>query len=267
MYITDGHSLNLQLMSLAALGATFLFFLLMFLMPYVFFYFLPYGFMVNKSFTQMPKHIQLIGGISNTITFSIPIAISLAMYIKLTLSAKNQDHDMPGEEDQQPDITSSSLKVTPWRKNKVSPQKPPNVIIPTLNTVNETSSESSGIHIIETVSMRIQNNMSGIEPSTHPDQDLVDPEEAGRYPRRPSIEIEASLRSMKANLLMLLLFFLHCFLLLIPSDTWRMFAGIIFESSLKFLLPTVTTISNFGPVKELVVIYLQRMFRPRVPSS
>jgi hypothetical protein len=46
-----------------------------------------------------------------------------------------------------------------------------------------------------------------------------------------------------------------------------MFAALIFESTMKFLLPTVTTISNFGPVREVVALYLQRMFRQRVPSA
>jgi hypothetical protein len=182
---------------------------------------------------------------------------------------KKRDHAAADEEDQPPDIISNSsdLKITPWRKNTVAPNKPQDVAVPTLNMINETSSQSADIHIIETVTIQTMSNINGIQSSTHPGSCPDDPEEVGQYPRRPSMEIEAALRSMKTNLLMLLLFFLNCFLLLIPSDTWRMLSSLIVESLLKFVLPTVTTISNFGPVKEVVALYLQRMFHQRVPSA
>jgi hypothetical protein len=259
----------LQVITLAALGASFIVLQLLSIAPYVILYFLPYGFMVTKSFTQMPGHIQLVVGISNTIIFSTPIIISLTMYIILTNAVKKRDHAAADEEDQAPDISSNSsnLKITPWRKNTVAPNKPQDVAIPTLNTINETSSQSSGIHIIETVTIQTKSNIKNIQSSTHPDTCPDDPEEVGRYPHRPSMEIEAALRSMKTNLLMLLLFFLNFFLLLIPYDTWRVFWDLIVQSLLKFVLPTFTTISNFGPVREVVAIYLQRMFHRRVPSA
>ncbi len=74
-----------------------------------------------------------------------------------------------------------------------------------------------------------------------------------------SPEIDAALRSMKTNLLMLLLFFINTLILFIPHPHWRLFVAGNFESLLKFLLPTVTTISNFGPVKEVVKIYMNNL--------
>ncbi len=75
-------------------------------------------------------------------------------------------------------------------------------------------------------------------------------------PEEPNAEIEVALRSMKTNLLMLLLFMMTGFIFLIPPLERKMFTAIMFQSFLKLLLPTVMTISNFGPVKEVARIYL-----------
>jgi hypothetical protein len=251
--------------SIASLGAFFFFLLMLLLAPFIILYFLPYGFMVNKSFTQMPGHIKVMGGILYTFIFSTPVIISVVMYIKLTLAVKMQDI-VPGIKDKPPETSSnlSNLKITSWHKNIVTPNNPRNVAVLTLNTINENSSESSDIHILDTVNVRTKNNTSSIQPTTHPHPDRC-PD--GPEDQRSSLEIEAALRSMKTNLLMLLLFFFHCFLLLIPSDRWRMLGVLIVESLLKFLLPTVTTISNFGPVKEPVALYLQQTFCTRRVSS
>ena len=77
--------------------------------------------------------------------------------------------------------------------------------------------------------------------------------------KQSSAEIEALLRSMKTNLMMLLLFFANTFIHFIPSLHGKIAAAIIFEAVLKLLLPTVTIISNFGPVKDIVKLYLENM--------
>jgi hypothetical protein len=84
-------------------------------------------------------------------------------------------------------------------------------------------------------------------------------------PEEPNAEMEAALRSMKTNLLMLLLFMMTGFIFLIPPLEWKMFAAIMFQSFLKLLLPIVTTISNFGPVKEVARIYFEN-FKERWTS-
>jgi hypothetical protein len=75
----------------------------------------------------------------------------------------------------------------------------------------------------------------------------------------PNAEIEATLRSMKTNFLMLLLFLLIIFIGFIPSPHWKMFVGCFVQSLIKFFLPIVTTISNFGPVKKVVKAYLENL--------
>ena len=77
--------------------------------------------------------------------------------------------------------------------------------------------------------------------------------------KQSSAEIEALLRSMKTNLMMLLLFFANTFIHFIPSLHGKIAAAIIFEVVLKLLLPTVTIISNFGPVKDIVKLYLENL--------
>ena len=85
-------------------------------------------------------------------------------------------------------------------------------------------------------------------------QGLIEPK-----PKQSSAEIKAVLRSMKTNLMMLLLFFANTFILFIPSAHGKIAAAIIFEAILKLLLPTVTIISNFGPVKDIVKLYLENL--------
>ena len=60
------------------------------------------------------------------------------------------------------------------------------------------------------------------------------------------------MRSMKTNLMMLILFFINTLILFIPSAHGKIIIAIVFEAILKLLLPAVTTISNFGPVKDVV---------------
>ena len=72
---------------------------------------------------------------------------------------------------------------------------------------------------------------------------------------KEEIERIAALRSMKTNLLMLLLFLIYGLFTFVPTMKWKMFLFILFESFLKCLMPIVTTLSNFGPVKRVAKIY------------
>ena len=84
---------------------------------------------------------------------------------------------------------------------------------------------------------------------------------------KESAEIESALRSMKTNLMMLVLFFANCLILFLPTVELKLFLGPFYASLLKFLLPTVTTISNFGPIKKVVKLYLQNLMPRRDVES
>ena len=68
-------------------------------------------------------------------------------------------------------------------------------------------------------------------------------------------ERAAALRSMKTNLLMLVLFVVYGFFSFVPTLKWKIFLFALFESMLKCMMPIVTTLSNFGPVKNVAKMY------------
>ena len=72
---------------------------------------------------------------------------------------------------------------------------------------------------------------------------------------KEEIERDAALRSMKTNLLMLALFIVYGFFPFVPTMKWKLFLLILFESMLKCMMPIVTTLSNFGPVKNVAKMY------------
>ena len=78
--------------------------------------------------------------------------------------------------------------------------------------------------------------------------------------RHHRLEIEAALRSMKTNFILLLIFFLNILLMFfLPQNKSAAIVGISLEIVMKFALPTITAISNFGPVKDMIKLYLQSM--------
>lgn len=77
--------------------------------------------------------------------------------------------------------------------------------------------------------------------------------------KKNSAEIESALRSMKTNLAMLILFFGTCLIFALPTVQMKLIIGISYQSILKFVLPTVTMISNFGPIRDVVILYLQNL--------
>jgi hypothetical protein len=125
-----------------------------------------------------------------------------------------------------------------------------------LNVINEASSVSN-TDAIEVIGIEVI-QIDGTEQNTHPGI----PQTSIPLQRPSSNELEASARAMKTNLLMLILFVLNYTLLLFPSASWRTLMAYICVIVLKFLVPVVTTISNFGPVRELMTVYFQSIFQP-----
>ena len=73
--------------------------------------------------------------------------------------------------------------------------------------------------------------------------------------KREETERNAALRSMKTNLLMVLMFPAIGLFTLAPTMKWKLFLFIVFESLLKCIMPIFTTLSNFGPMKRVAKMY------------
>ncbi len=67
--------------------------------------------------------------------------------------------------------------------------------------------------------------------------------------KRQEAEQMSALRSLKTNLIMILLVGLSMMFLLIPSKTWQAYFCIVDTSFQKGFLPVVTTMANFGTVR------------------
>jgi hypothetical protein len=214
--------------------------------------------MVKKRFVQMPRYIQIIGHISNMIIWNIPVIISIAVYFKIMMRGKNMESvsaSIDKNRSQNVNTISAGIIIKRKRLNPVA-QEAHNVAGLTLNVINEASS-TSNTNDVEAANVEVI-QIQDTEQNSHPDI----PQSSSPQPRISSRELEASARAMKTNLLMLLLFFLNYSLLIIPSMNWTTFMATVFATILKFLIPTVTTISNFGPVRELMTVYLQSIFQP-----
>ena len=74
--------------------------------------------------------------------------------------------------------------------------------------------------------------------------------------KKEEIERQAALRSMKTNLLTILLFAALGLFQFVPTIKWKYVLFILFESILKCMIPIVTTLTNFGPVKQVAKMYL-----------
>jgi hypothetical protein len=214
--------------------------------------------MANKGFHQMPRHIQIIGHVYNIIIWIIPVIISIAVYIKIIRRGKNlaiSSTSLDKNRSQHINTISAGIIIQRQRLNPVA-QEPQNVVGPRLNSINETSSTSNtnAIEVANVEVLQIQDSEQNTYPSI--------PQSFSPQPRFSSHKLEASARAMKTNLLMLLLFCLNYSLLIIPSVNWTKFMAFIFATILKFLIPTVTTISNFGPVRELMMAYLHNIIQP-----
>ena len=231
-------------------------------LTYVILYFLPYGFITEKSFTQMPVHIIIAGNASNFIVFSIPIVVSVVVYLVLTKEVQRR-RQLEQEEHQEVSVQVISFPPEKFRDVSLDDSSELELSCSVqdlpypLNMVPE-DPEASQAHGDEkkvkkprvVLSARTRSNR-GLKAKI---EGLIEPKA-----KQSSAEIEAALRSMKTNLMMLLMFFVNTFILFIPSVHGKIVAAIVFEAILKLLLPTVTTVSNFGPVKDVVKLYLENL--------
>ena len=83
-----------------------------------------------------------------------------------------------------------------------------------------------------------------------PKLDIDDPER-----RKVEAEIESAIRSLKPNLILIfLLLFLVTFFLFSPLE-WQLYSIATIESLEKSLLPTLTTMANFNPIRLVISKY------------
>jgi hypothetical protein len=194
--------------------------------------------MVKKRFVQMPRYIQIIGHISNMIIWNIPVIISIAVYFKIMMRGKNMESvsaSIDKNRSQNVNTISAGIIIKRKRLNPVA-QEAHNVAGLTLNVINEASS-TSNTNDVEAANVEVI-QIQDTEQNSHPDI----PQSSSPQPRISSRELDS--------------------LLIIPSMNWTTFMATVFATILKFLIPTVTTISNFGPVRELMTVYLQSIFQP-----
>jgi hypothetical protein len=237
-------------------------------LPYIILYFLPYGYLVNKAFLQMPWHIQIIGHISNITIFITPTLISITVYLAMIsranklkipseLGAKGRPQDI--------NTVSAGISIKQCKMNPMVSEQQHNATNPTLNVADETlsSSDTSDIAVAHVEVIHIGDT----EPTTLPVRCPASPRTPSAVARSSSLELEAATRAMKTNLLILLLTCLNYSVLAIPSANWKTLVALVAGTVWKCLLPTITTVSNFGPVRELVAVYLQRLVQPRAVSA
>ncbi len=202
----------------------------------------------------MPTHIIIIGNISNFIVFSFPVLISVIVYINLTREGQKRKLEIVQE--------VFSVQTHHSTRPRVD---------------NSEASESNSVHCggytVEDLPYPLNAIQENINHSQHSVEQFGNPGTSSNLPpfhampetllssngAEPNAEIDATLRSMKTNFLMLLLFLLSTFLFFIPIVYWKMFVACFVQSLIKLFLPTITTISNFGPVKKVVKLYLENL--------
>jgi hypothetical protein len=210
----------------------------------------------------MPTHIIIIGNISNFTVFSTPIIISLVMYVILNREVQQR------KQDQGPEILLIQAIHSTSSRNE--------------NRASSISNTSDVAYFVEDLPYPLNTVEGNVESQGHPSKvtenhividNVVSTSEQngkkslkdqfknliGSKPDQPSAETDAALRSMKTNLLMMFVFLMNTLIFLIPSPHWKIFVAFLFASLLKLLLPTITTISNFGPVREVVMIYIENL--------
>ncbi len=107
---------------------------------------------------------------------------------------------------------------------------------------NKNNNKDNDIEAIE-----IDNHFINVDIKVQHDlQDL-----AGEEMARSNEEKMAAIRSLKTNLILILLFFVSGTFLIIPSQIWKTYFVIVDTAIQKALLPIVTTLANFGTVRSV----------------
>jgi hypothetical protein len=78
---------------------------------------------------------------------------------------------------------------------------------------------------------------------------------------RQEAERVSAMRSLKTNLIMILLVFMSNFVLLIPSKVWQTYFCIVDTSIQKALLPIITTMANFGTVRSVARQFWKAIYK------
>ena len=189
----------------------------------------------------MPINIIIIVNAANFAVFCIPIIISIVLYIVL----KNKV-----EKRQESHRKSSNLSII--SSSSYSLQDLPYPLNAPCN--KDTAAGSKNI----SGQPELRGQPSGCIPADGNASNENDLEDS-TVEKNTCVEIEAALKSMKTNLVMLLFFSVHCFIFLISWAECRILLRLSLESILKFLLPTVTMVANFGPVKDVAKIYINNL--------
>lgn len=241
-----------------ALWVFFIILMILLSTPYIILYFLPYGFITEKSFIQMPIHIIFASNCFNFTIFCIPIGISLVIYIVLTkkveVRLKNQRksstpsavHNTERNNLSIFSSTSYSLNDLPYPLNALCDKDTP---MCSKNITGKLELRGQVKTNIKTSDFNVANGDANIENDF----------KSSSAEKQACAEIEAALRSMNSNLTMLLLFIINGFILLMPSEQWRLLTTLSFQSILKFVLPTITMVANFGPVKDVFKLYFNNL--------
>ncbi len=99
----------------------------------------------------------------------------------------------------------------------------------------------------DTEAIEIDNHFINVETKVQIDlQDLASEEMVRSYEEKM-----AAIRSLKTNLILILLFFVSGTFLIIPSQIWKTYFVIVDTAIQKALLPIVTTLVNFGTVRSV----------------
>jgi hypothetical protein len=99
----------------------------------------------------------------------------------------------------------------------------------------------------DTEAIEIDNHFINVETKVQHDlQDLANEEMARSYEEKM-----AAIRSLKTNLILILLFFVSGTFLIIPSQIWKTYFVIVDTAIQKALLPIVTTLVNFGTIRSV----------------
>ena len=243
--------------------------MIIFVLNFVVLYLLPYGFMVNKTFFELPKAVQLGASLVSLFVFLTPVLVSFVFYY-LLLKAKttNQSeeynsssgvHDFSRGNNHPNDNESKGHSIS-VEEHTVNPRAG-NLPYP-LNSLLNVDDDSE-----ESVPANDPNHHSRLSKQT---QLGTGSNKRGGHARGNEVinaelmpisnkELEAALRSMKSNFILFLIFFVNILIFYLPESEGKILAGIALEIILKFALPTVTTIANFTPVKDMVKFYFQSL--------
>ena len=243
----------------------------------------------------MPKHIQFFAISVIVVFHSFPIVISAVTYIALLIGVskvKHQKEHQVTEDNVKSGIVNkvcnSAQDDVTNQENSFGDRSVQNIESSVHSSIGTWSIPDEDVGPINTISGQIDNNLQNVQPRVICiDSDLINGEQVSldstlssttkglsksakgknampkaksdntiiKKQKREENERNAALRSMKTNLLMILMIAAVGLTTLAPTMKWKLFSFILFESLLKCIMPIVTTLSNFGPTKNVAKMY------------